>query len=1057
MRKLTIFFVLLLVGGIQFAFAQKMIKGKVTDKGDGSGIAGATVVVSGTTLGTTTDASGLFTLSAPANAKTLKFSFIGMKTLEIEIGTQSEFNVEMETETTALDEVIAVGYGTVRKSDLTGSVSSVKGKDLIQLPNQRADQALQGRAAGVSVQNTDGEPGGNVTIRIRGGNSVTGGNNALVVVDGMQGGNLSTMNPNDIESIEVLKDASATAIYGARGANGVILVTTKKGTVGKIAISYNFSIGSQSLSNKLDLMNGGDYARKSNAYAATQNGTVAAPITPVLPFTDSQIAALDASGGTDWQDEIYTNGMIQNHQLTIGGGSEKSRYFVSGGYLNQDGIVINTSYKRYTLRSNLDFNLTKWLNAGVNINLMKDVGNTPPTGEGTYYGDILGQVINTVARFDPCTPVYDAAGNYNFKALRGGPANNKGYADSDVWNPVATALETKTEKNNMNTEANTYLEFLIAEGLTLKVTGSASIFNADNTRYMGSKTQPGFGTNGYGILEFEKSEYYQNSNILTYDKTFNEKHHLTLTGVAEQQYSKSAYTDIEAQGFFSDYTGIKDLGGAELVPTRYNTFTERAINSYMGRLNYAYNNKYLITLSYRADGASVFGDNSKWGYFPSGSLAWKASEEGFIKDLDIFSDLKLRGSYGKTGNQGIQPYQTLASVGSGYNYPYLGDGSTSIGYSLLNAANPDLKWETTAQTDLGLDLGFFNQRLTATVDVYKKTTSDLLLNTQLPNYTGFASLISNVGSIENKGLEITVGGTPFSKTDFKWNTSANISFNRSEVIALADDKTTLPIITNTGGGYNIYSNGKWALKNLVVGQPVEQMYGYVYLGTWSEAEREEALKYGQLPGDSHWKDVNEDGIIRKAEDGNEIIGNATPDFIWGWNNSLSYKSFDLSFLIQGSQGNDIFNAVRIKTENAVNGTSSNLNNRWTIDNQNTNVPAFTPTQVRNTQLTGHPSKVSGIGNDTRSSRWVEDGSYARLKNITLTYNLPESLLSKIHLAKLSVYATGANLITITNYSGYDPEVSSFNKGSRVRAGGLGIDLSNYPTAKTITFGINVTF
>lgn len=356
-----------------------------------------------------------------------------------------------------------------------------------------------------------------------------------------------------------------------------------------------------------------------------------------------------------------------------------------------------------------------------------------------------------------------------------------------------------------------------------------------------------------------------------------------------------------------------------------------------------------------------------------------------------------------------------------------------------------------------MDLGFFNQRLTATVDVYKKTTTDLLLNTQLPNYTGFASLISNVGSIENKGLEISVSATPVSKTDFKWNTSANISFNRSEVIALADDKTTLPIITNTGGGYNIYSNGKWALKNLVVGQPVEQMYGYVYLGTWSEAEREEALKYGQLPGDSHWKDVNEDGIIRKAEDGNEIIGDASPDFIWGWNNSLSYKSFDLSFLIQGSQGNDIFNAVRIKTENAVNGTSSNLNNRWTIDNQNTNVPAFTPTQVRNTQLTGHPSKVSGIGNDTRSSRWVEDGSYARLKNITLTYNLPESLLSKIHLAKLSVYATGANLITITNYSGYDPEVSSFNKGSRVRAGGLGIDLSNYPTAKTITFGINVTF
>lgn len=1065
MRKLTILFALLLLGGINVALAQKTIKGKVTSIEESGGIPGASVVVPGTNIGVITDLNGMFSLSMPSNAKALKFSFVGMKTLVVQIGNLKEINVVMESETTSIDEVVAVGYGSQKKSDITGAVSSVKGADLVKLPSMRADQALQGRAAGVSVQNTDGEPGGNVTIRVRGGNSVTGGNNALVVIDGMQGGNLSTINPNDIESMEVLKDASATAIYGARGANGVILITTKKGKIGIPEISYSYSGGPQNIGNKLDLMNAGDYAVKANDFAATQNGTVASPITPVLPFTSDQIAKLYASGGTDWQNEIYRTGSLQNHQLSISGGSESAKYFVSGGYMDQQGIVINSAYKRYTLRSNLDLKLTKWLNGGVNLNVIKDKGNVPPTGEGTYFGDILGQVINTVARFDPATPVYDALGNYNFKALRGGIANNKGYADPDVWNPVATALEIKSEKNNINEEITTYLEFILMEGLSLKITGSASIYNMDNKNYYGAKAQPGFGTNGLGKLESDQSQYYQNSNILTYNKTFREKHRLNLTGVAEQQLTLYKYTYIEAQGFFSDITGINDLGGAGQINSRYNQSSKTAINSFLGRVNYAYDNKYMFTASYRADGSSVFGANSKWGYFPSGSVAWKASEEGFIKNLVNFSDLKFRASWGKTGNQGIQPYQTLASVASGSNYPYLGDGTTSIGFALANAPNPDLKWETTTQTDLGVDLGFFKQRIIANVDVYKKVTTDLLLNSQLPSYTGFTSLISNVGSIENKGLEITIGGAPVLSDDFKWNTSANISFNRSKVLALASS-TPLRIVTNSGGGYQI-SSSNWSLKQLVVGQPVEQMYGYVNLGTWSEAERAEALKFGQLPGDAKWKDVGgkldangnaiPDGKINLAGDGNQAIGNASPDFIYGWNNSFTYKNFDLSFLIQGSKGNEIFNAVRIKTENGAIGTSTNLKNRWTIDNQNTDIPAFTPSRVRNAQLSGYPSKVSGIGNDTRSSRWVEDGSYVRLKNVTFTYNLPESILSKIHVSRLSLYVTGANLVTMTKYTGYDPEVSSFNRGSRVRAGGLGIDLSNYPSAKTIICGINVTF
>ncbi|MBL7969629.1 MAG: TonB-dependent receptor [Prolixibacteraceae bacterium] len=1055
MRKLLVLFVFLLIGGVQVALAQKLLKGKVTSSEDGSGIPGASIVVVGTNIGTVTNQDGNFSISIPANAKTLKVSFVGMKSQDIQIGSKTEFSIKLESEFTSLDEVVAIGYGSSKKRDLTGAVSSVKGNDLVQLPTMRSDQALQGRAAGVSVQNTDGEPGGNVTIRIRGGNSITGGNSALVVIDGMQGGNLNTINPNDIESMEVLKDASATAIYGARGANGVILITTKKGAQGKPVVNYSYNAGIQTLAHKLELLSAGDFARKSNAYAASQNGTPSSPITPILPFTDQQIASYDENGGTDWQNEIFRSGLLQNHLLSISGGSENTKYFISGGYVDQEGILIETKYKRFTLRSNLETKINSWLKAGVNLNLVKDKGNVPPTGEGTYFGDILGQVVNTVARFDPLTPVYNADGNYNFKALKGGPDKTKGYADPDVWNPVALAKETKAEKTNNTNDINAFLEFALAKGLTLRVTGAVSTNNMDNKVYYGSKTQPGAGTNGLGKLEFDKYEFYQNSNILTYDNTFKEKHHLILTGVAEQQSSIEKYTYIEAQGFFTDDTGIDDLGGAGQINSRTNSTTKTAINSFLGRANYIFDNKYLFTISYRADGSSVFGENTKWGYFPSGALAWKASEEGFVKELNIFSDLKLRSSWGKTGNQGIQPYQTLASVTSGYNYPYLGDGSTSIGFALGNAANPNLKWETTTQTDLGLDLGFFNQRLTATIDVYKKKTEDLLLNQQLAGYTGFSTILTNIGSIENKGLEFSIGATPVAQKDINWTTNFNISFNRSKILALATSDP-LQIITNTGGGYNIWRNGAYSLKNLVVGQPVEQMYGYTCLGTWSEAERAEALKYGQLPGDQKWKDVNGDGKIDKAHDGNEIIGDAAPDYIFGWNNSITFKNFNLSFLIQGTQGNKIFNAVRIKTESPVYGTGVNLNNRWTSENQNTNVPAFTDTQTRTIQLQGHSSKIS-MGTDNRSSRYIEDGSYIRLKNISLTYNLPQALLNSINVSRLSVFLSASNLITITNYSGYDPEVSSFNKGSRVRAGGLGIDLSNYPTAKTVSCGINLTF
>jgi len=616
---------------------------------------------------------------------------------------------------------------------------------------------------------------------------------------------------------------------------------------------------------------------------------------------------------------------------------------------------------------------------------------------------------------------------------------------------LATARETKAERNNITNEISTFLDFKLWEGLNLRITGAASINSNDEKHYYGAKTQPGRGVNGLGDLAENKYEYYQNSNILTYNRTFHKKHHLTLTGVAEQQIIQTKGSYINAQGFFSDETGINDLGGASQINERYNSISKQTLNSFLGRANYIFDDKYMFTASYRADGSSVFGANNKWGYFPSGAIAWRASEEKFIKDLRVFSNLKLRGSWGKTGNQAIQPYQTLATIASGFNYPYDGNSTTNTGFALGRPANPDLKWESTEQTNIGIDMGFFNDRLTATIDVYKKKTTDLLLNKQVEAYTGFSTTLANVGSIQNKGLEISIGGRPLVGKDLKWNTGINISFNRSKVLALLDERP-LAIRTNTGGGYQIYSSG-FSLKYLQVGQPVDQMRGFVNLGTWSEAEREEAKAMGQAPGEPKWKDVDGDGKITRAGDGQEIIGNASPDFIYGWTNSLSYKNFELSFLIQGSYGNDIFNAVRIKTENPANGTSTNLKNRWTADNQNTNVPVFLSTRDRSLLDLGS-NQTAGIGVDQRSSRWIEDGSYVRMKNITLAFNLPYSIISKIHVTRLSTYVTAANLFTITKYTGYDPEVSSFNAGG---AGGLGIDLSNYPTSKTIMFGINLTF
>jgi TonB-linked SusC/RagA family outer membrane protein len=1025
-------------------FQEKKISGVVRTE-EGEVLPGVNVVIKGTTIGTTTDSNGLFNIAYQDNSQVLVISFIGYANQEIPIGNQTTLDVTLKSDLQTLNEVVITGYGELRKTDFTGASSSVKGEELTQLPMQRVDQALQGRAAGVQVVNTDGSPGGNTTIRIRGSNSVNGSNAALVVIDGLQGADLRSLNPNDIESIEVLKDASATAIYGSQGANGVIVITTKKGKNGPPVFNYNFSYGVQQLRKKLDLMNAVDFANTTNAFRASQPAS--SPI-----FTPEDIAGFQAKGGTDWQDEIYRTGAMQNHQLSISGASDKVNYFVSGGFLDQKGILINSKYKRYSLRTNLNVKINEWATFGLNYVGTREIGNSPPFGEGAGIVDPLGQTTGTAPRWAPTVPVYDALGNYILK-------HPSGYGAVDSHNPVAAALEPVVENNTLRNMLNTYLEFKLMKDLTLRVSGGATLQNTNNYRFFNEFTKAGGTTDPPGSARLVAGTYarYQNTNMLTYDKTVN-KHHFTVAGIVEENIQDTKNYQIDGTGYVNQITGVNDFGAAKSV-TASSSVVKRVLNSYVGRVNYSYADKYSIMASYRADGSSVFGANNKWGYFPSLGAAWTASEENFIKNLNIFSMLKLRGSWGVTGNQSINPYQTIEQLtsidpdGLPLKYPYNGLSQSETAYYLSLPNNPDLKWESTTQTNVGLDFGLFNGRVTGAIEVYKKTTKDLLLGFTVPTYTGFSSITRNVGSIQNKGIEISIGGHPLVGA-VKWSTNVTYTANRSKVLDLGEVKS-IPFRTTTGGGYNFSASGR-SLMNLTVGHPLGEMTGYGVLGTWSTAEAEQAHTFGQVPGDQKFEDVNKDGVIDSKD--LKPIGQALPKFFFGWTNSISYKNFDLNFLIQGSYGNNLFNAGRIRLERPGEGTSAALLDRWTPENQNTDVPAFNKVSDRNPYPKGNltsrlrVTSSQGAPTDQRLSRWVEDASYIRLKNITLAYSLPKSLVGS-RISKLRIYASAANLITITKYTGYDPETSSFNNND-ARAG---IDFSNYPTAKAYTFGLDLTF
>jgi len=1042
--KLTFFgfvFHLLLVALFTLgAYAQEiLVKGKVTDENN-LPAPGVNVLILGTTTGTITDIDGSYSINVPGPDAVLLFSFVGYRTEQVRVGSQTEINIGLEVDITALEEIVVTGYGTQRRSDLTGAITSIPSREITELPMARTDQALQGRTSGVYVLNSDGAPGGETLIRIRGLNSINGGNEPLVVLDGLQGGTelLRALNPMDIESIEILKDASATAIYGSRGANGVVMITTKLGKKGKPVIDASVNVGIQRLARKLDVMSAAQFANYHNLMASmnTGGGNV-----PLLPFTAEEIAEFESPSygfGTDWQDVIYETGVLQNYQLSVSGATDALKYMVSSNYLDHKGILKGSGYDRISLRANIAADISDRVDFGLNWAFTKETYKSPAfrRNEGVSF---TAQAINVAPRWAATEPVYKEDGSYNL-------FHDPDYGASDTWNPLASAIEPDMDRPTYRNNINLFLNFKIVEGLSLKITGGAIIRNAERRDYYNRNTNEGYANNGAAFLAKSNNERYQNSNILTYENSFGGKHQLTFTGVLEQIYDEGHGTNTTARNFIVDQLGFNNIGGAQQLTTGSWAY-ERSLLSYMGRINYVFNNRYLATISYRADGSSVFGADNKWGYFPSGSIAWRLSEESFISGSSTISDLKIRASWGKTGNQGIDPYQSLARLYSepgdwGPDYPYNGTVPTNTGFAIGGLANPNLKWETTTQTNIGLDLSMFNGRLTSTIDVYKKVTDDLLMPRELPGYIGVSSVLDNVGSIENKGLEILIGGDPI-VGDFRWNTSLNFTMNRNKVLNLGPDER-LSYSASFGG----YSLGEFMI--LQEGEPYGTMRGWQFLGIWGTAEEEQARRYGQLPGDIHLLDVDDDGDV--DEDDRVIIGNGFPDFTWGWSNNLTWKNWDLSFLFMGMQGADLFNQLRIRRE-SYEANDPRVLNYWTPENQDTDQPGLIDGAYRESQALENKVFVAGRGRGGEVSKWVEDASYIRLKVITLAYRFSPTLLQRIGFNKIRLYFSGTNLLTITDYKGYDPEVANFTENDAT----IGVDLSAYPTSRTYTFGLDLTF
>ncbi|MBD8488398.1 TonB-dependent receptor [Echinicola sp. CAU 1574] len=992
------------------------ITGSVLDE-RGNSIPGATILVKGRTIGTATDIDGKFSLDVPENA-TLVVSFVGYVTKEILVGNQEVFNIVLQEDAAQLDEVVVVGYGSQKKSDLTGAISSLNADDLTSGGTvSNVAQAIQGRASGVVVTQNSKAPGGSMSIRIRGANSVSSSNEPLYVVDGFPTDNGININPEDIASMEILKDASATAIYGSRGANGVVLITTKRGKEGQGNIAVNAYTSTQNIIVPFDMLNGQDYMYLANdlykeidGQENINNGA----------YTPSQLAS-DVS--TDWIEATTRRSLVQNYSLQITGGSEKTKVLTSIGYFDQEGVLKNTNFSRLSGRVNVDHEINDFIKSGATIMAQRENSNYQ-----VYDGNILNSnVLYSILTYDPTVPVYNQDGS--FARPPGGRGDN----------PLAnlTARQNDVQKSKLN--GSMFLELNLAKGLKARMDAGTEIREDRLGGYLSKDSYQGGINDGVANL----SNYSLTHNLfdifVTYEKLIKERHALQVMGGYSYEKYINESNGINVYGFSTDLYGYNNVGAASTITGVSSSKTENILISFFGRANYSLDDKYLFTFTVRSDGSSRFGEDNKWGIFPSGSFAWRVIDESFMENQSLFSDLKFRAGYGRTGNERIGNY---ASYGLVSTARYTFDGVNNTAGTFLNSSSPEnskLKWETTDQFNAGLDFSLLDNRLKFNIDGYYKRTDNLLIRVNLPKYSGYASGLSNVGATENKGLEFNMEYQVPTNNQFSWKTGLNFAINKNKVLSLGDQSEILltsskPIGNVSEESYAIIQEGK----------PLGSLYGYKYVGVLQEGETY-APQPNSKAGDPMFEDLNGDGLITSADRG--IIGSAYPKFTFGFNNSFMYKNFDLSLFFYGKVGNDLLNMTRMNLE--WNRTAESLN-RWTPENTDTDIP-------RNGFFY---SQYGGYIND----HFIEDASFLRLRNVTLGYNIP---LQSNAVQSIRVYAMGENLFTISGYSGWDPEVDTkgYENDNLVKYGGnaqsanagAGLDFNSYPSMRTFTIGISAKF
>ncbi|EJX10585.1 TonB-dependent receptor plug domain protein [gut metagenome] len=1041
---------LLTLFSFSVALAQVPVKGTVIDQ-TGESVPGASIQVKGSTQGTITDFDGNFSLNVPDKKSVLVISFIGYATQEVQVDPSKPMSIKLQEDTKTLEEVVVVGYQEVKRKDLTGSVAKVDMEGLLKTPASSFDQTLGGRIAGVNVSSGEGGPGGTMNIVIRGNNSLTQDNSPLYVIDGFPVEDpaiASTINPSDTESIEVLKDASATAIYGARGANGVVIITTKKGKIGKPQMKYEGSFGVQKISNTIPMMDAYEFVKLQNELYPKDTKD------NYLIEHEGKQWTLDDYRHTpqyDWQDEIFRTAWQQNHSVSLMGGSEGVRYNASASYFDQDGVILCSNYKRFQTRMNTVVRRDK-----LNMSLTANYSRSIQTGSSTslYSSSGMNNLFYSVWGYRPVTEPDVPLNTLMDNAMDASVEPTNDYR----FNPIMSLKNEYRKYYINNLQINGFVEYEFMKGLKLKVSGGYT-YDARNTdTFNNSKTRYGSPISTDKVnaqIVRQQRLTWLNENVLTYQTNIKRKHFFnSLLGVTLQN------SDYETYSFKTTQIPNESMGMAgmnEGVPGATNSEKSSwSMMSYLGSLKYNYGSKYYATVSFRVDGSSKFSKDNRYGFFPSGSLAWSFTEENFMKRFrNVISSGKLRASWGLTGNNRVGEYEAYAllrmlktgsaNLSSGV-YPF-DNNMNSIGMVPVSLSNKDLKWETTEQWNVGVDLGFLDERIGVTFDWYFKTTDDLLLDAQLPRSSGYYSVMKNIGKVRNTGVEFTLNTLNMDRNGFKWRTNFNIAFNKNKVLELAENQNSLLTAAYFDQTYN--SQPTYIAKK---GYSMGMMYGYQFEGTYKYDDfYQSGDTYVLRPGVPHfsgenntqpgmpkYKDLNGDGVIDTND--RTMIGRGLPIHTGGFTNDFEYKGFDLSIFFQWSYGNDILNANRLFFENVNN--SRNLNqyasyaNRWTPENPMSDIPVA----------------KNSSSNKVVSSRVVEDGSFLRLKTVTLGYTLPKKWILKTGITNARLYVAAQNLWTLTDYSGYDPEVSIRNSALTP-----GLDYSAYPRAFAINFGVSLGF